>query len=309
LSRNQSADDASRVDAVFDHIYRTLQRGFTDRVKVCFSFTQFATAIYHLVLRVSSKAFVSHFQTIVVQGAQESEWQFCPRPTADSSAASAAVVAAATPAKKKDKAGKAKAAGPSAADIEAAWERTASPEFRPSAYSAHLLVGLQLDITHAHRLLDLGPAADDKQAALAFRAFWGARSEMRRFKDGSILEAVLWADGADAASVDGAQVATPLGAPDAEQWPLTHIARHVLQRHIDLSPDAVRPLATQLFATLQPSLPAWQSLPACSARASPSPCSPACNIDPLRVRYVNCGTSKSNKHTPMRDVTLIKHFS
>lgn len=31
--------------------------------------------------------------------------------------------------------------------------------------------------------------------AADFRAFWGARSELRRFQDGSIREAVLWSKG------------------------------------------------------------------------------------------------------------------
>lgn len=67
-------------------------------------------------------------------------------------------------------------------------------------------------------MLDKGPAPTDKEegmckevakhtpaavlvahmarprdiAAAAFRAFWGDKAELRRFKDGSILEAVVW---------------------------------------------------------------------------------------------------------------------
>lgn len=229
------------------------------------------------------REFDSCAQAVGLQGAKETEWKFCPRPRIDAASASSA----ASSGKKKEKAGKkSAAAGLSAADMEAACKRSAASEFRPAEPSPRLLIGLQLDATHAHRLLDIGPAADDKQAALVFRAFWGARSEMRRFKDGAILEAVLWADAlgadADATAAAGAQAASPLGAPDAEDWPLTRIARHVLQRHLDLSPDAVRPLATQLSHTLQPSLPAWQTLPPSAARAQPAPSAPAANIDPQR---------------------------
>lgn len=34
------------------------------------------------------------------------------------------------------------------------------------------------------RLVDVGPAADDATAAARFRAFWGERSELRRFQVG-----------------------------------------------------------------------------------------------------------------------------
>ncbi len=42
------------------------------------------------------------------------------------------------------------------------------------------------------RLVDVGPAADDARAAAKFRAFWGDASELRRFQDGKISEAVVW---------------------------------------------------------------------------------------------------------------------
>ena len=37
---------------------------------------------------------------------------------------------------------------------------------------------------------ECGPAADD--TAAAFRAFWSEKSELRRFKDGAVIEAVMW---------------------------------------------------------------------------------------------------------------------
>lgn len=42
------------------------------------------------------------------------------------------------------------------------------------------------------RLVDIGPAADDGKAAAKFQAFWGNKSELRRFQDGKISEAVVW---------------------------------------------------------------------------------------------------------------------
>ncbi|XP_021078123.1 nucleolar protein 6 [Mus pahari] len=40
-------------------------------------------------------------------------------------------------------------------------------------------------------VIDLGPEADKPEAA-DFRQFWGTRSELRRFQDGAIREAVVW---------------------------------------------------------------------------------------------------------------------
>lgn len=54
-------------------------------------------------------------------------------------------------------------------------------------------VGLILDPKQAFRLVDHGPRADeDEQLAQTFREFWGGKSELRRFKDGSIQESVVW---------------------------------------------------------------------------------------------------------------------
>jgi hypothetical protein len=50
----------------------------------------------------------------------------------------------------------------------------------------------QVDPTAALRAVDIGPPADQEVPARAFREFWGDRSELRRFQDGSICEAVVW---------------------------------------------------------------------------------------------------------------------
>ena len=55
-------------------------------------------------------------------------------------------------------------------------------------------VGLLLDPENVHRTVDRGPSAEDKVAAAEFRRFWGDKAELRRFKDGSILESLIWSD-------------------------------------------------------------------------------------------------------------------
>ncbi len=53
-------------------------------------------------------------------------------------------------------------------------------------------VGLLLDKTEANRVLDQGPTAEEPDKAAAFRDFWGEKAGLRRFKDGSITESVIW---------------------------------------------------------------------------------------------------------------------
>ncbi|KNC48519.1 uncharacterized protein AMSG_04963 [Thecamonas trahens ATCC 50062] len=55
-----------------------------------------------------------------------------------------------------------------------------------------LWIGLRLAPLHSIGIVDMGPSADSGELAEAFRAFWGAKAELRRFVDGSICEAVVW---------------------------------------------------------------------------------------------------------------------
>ncbi|MCJ1448730.1 MAG: hypothetical protein MMC23_009247 [Stictis urceolatum] len=53
-------------------------------------------------------------------------------------------------------------------------------------------VGLVVDSHHIDRIVDYGPSADETKATASFRNFWGQKSELRRFKDGQILETLVW---------------------------------------------------------------------------------------------------------------------
>ena len=53
-------------------------------------------------------------------------------------------------------------------------------------------IGLLVDPEHFNRAVDRGPPADDKTAAAVFQKFWGEKAELRRFKDGSITESLIW---------------------------------------------------------------------------------------------------------------------
>ncbi|TCD66882.1 hypothetical protein EIP91_000780 [Steccherinum ochraceum] len=77
--------------------------------------------------------------------------------------------------------------------LHSACEDRALTETDP-AHSPVIYIGLILDIENAFRLVDHGPRADDPdpEAATRFRDFWGEKAELRRFKDGSIVESVVW---------------------------------------------------------------------------------------------------------------------
>ncbi|GAA5876581.1 hypothetical protein JCM8547_002416 [Rhodosporidiobolus lusitaniae] len=61
-----------------------------------------------------------------------------------------------------------------------------------SPSSVVLQLGILLDPAQSLRLVDQGPSAEDEEACADFRAFWGRKSELRRFKDGAIVESVVW---------------------------------------------------------------------------------------------------------------------
>jgi U3 small nucleolar RNA-associated protein 22 len=58
--------------------------------------------------------------------------------------------------------------------------------------SKSMLVNIATDPANATRTVDHGPSAENKLEAASFRKFWGEKAELRRFKDGSILESVVW---------------------------------------------------------------------------------------------------------------------
>jgi U3 small nucleolar RNA-associated protein 22 len=53
-------------------------------------------------------------------------------------------------------------------------------------------IGLIFNRDECQRIVELGPLADNVEEVKQFRHFWQDRSELRRFQDGSIREAVAW---------------------------------------------------------------------------------------------------------------------
>ncbi|KAJ7183097.1 Nrap protein [Mycena filopes] len=90
-----------------------------------------------------------------------------------------------------------------------------------------IYVGLIHDPHNAFRLVDHGPAADETDPAIAerFREFWGDKAELRRFKDGRIIESVVW----------------DIKSADERSHVPGMIVQHVLQRHFGLEDaDAIQ---------------------------------------------------------------------
>lgn len=58
-----------------------------------------------------------------------------------------------------------------------------------------LIVAVVFDPANIDRLVDHGPSAEEKKKAAQFQKFWGEKAELRRFKDGSIFESLIWSPG------------------------------------------------------------------------------------------------------------------
>jgi len=85
---------------------------------------------------------------------------------------------------------------------------------RPTMFPvATVKAGLTVNPGSVDRTVDHGPSAENKDEAASFRNFWGEKAELRRFKDGAILESLVWVSERDGQSV------------------LEQIARLLIKRH------------------------------------------------------------------------------
>ncbi|KAI1006142.1 U3 small nucleolar RNA-associated protein 22 [Podosphaera aphanis] len=63
---------------------------------------------------------------------------------------------------------------------------------RPTTPDQTISVSVMFDPINIGRLVDHGPSAEESAKATKFRKFWGEKAELRRFKDGRILESLVW---------------------------------------------------------------------------------------------------------------------
>jgi U3 small nucleolar RNA-associated protein 22 len=104
-----------------------------------------------------------------------------------------------------------------------------------AASDSSLTVGIIYDPSNATRLLDIGPSADKTAECECYRQLWGDRAELRRFKDGSISESVVW----------------DVSRPEDAAFIPGRIVRWLLSRHLGVDDDAVVSLSSN---------PSWLSI-------------------------------------------------
>lgn len=98
-----------------------------------------------------------------------------------------------------------------------------------STTDIQLEIGLLTNADNVTRLVDHGPSADEQQEAAEFRKFWGEKAELRRFKDGSISESLVWLPG------------TPV---------TLQIIKHLVLQHFKLLPSSVALRSRDLLSDL-----------------------------------------------------------
>lgn len=68
-----------------------------------------------------------------------------------------------------------------------------SPVSRDISYDRYITIGVNMNRDACHRVVDRGPPADLLDASADFVELWGkAKAQLRRFKDGAIVHAVVW---------------------------------------------------------------------------------------------------------------------
>lgn len=104
---------------------------------------------------------------------------------------------------------------------------------RPSINNrGSIRVGVVVNPETVNRTVDQGPRAEEKAEAARFRQFWGEKAELRRFKDGSILESLIWNQDAGGPSI------------------LEQIIRCLLRRHFSVALEESTCITADLFASM-----------------------------------------------------------
>ncbi|KAH8326221.1 hypothetical protein KR067_003582, partial [Drosophila pandora] len=106
-------------------------------------------------------------------------------------------------------------------------------ESEAPAIGKYIQLGFILHPDNAYEVLNKGPAAnDDPEGAAEFRRFWGDKSNLRRFQDGSITEAVVWGTAQD--------------APFKKRLIVQQIVLHLLEHHLQVDSKDVQYIASEL---------------------------------------------------------------
>ena len=115
--------------------------------------------------------------------------------------------------------------------------------------TSRIQVGLLLNPEQSNRTVDRGPSAEDKEKAAAFRKFWGEKAELRRFKDGSIQESLIWPQ------------------KDPQETVLEQVVTYIIRRHVGEEAVGGSNLIGEALERLLP----YQSITSAKARAVHQP--------------------------------------
>lgn len=99
--------------------------------------------------------------------------------------------------------------------------------------SSYLVVGLTLNTETCNRVVDRGPPADDAAATAEFVKLWGTKkAQLRRFKDGAIVHAVVWDSSLDETESVAEKSYMRFQNDDAQQGGIVErIMRHIFSLH------------------------------------------------------------------------------
>ena len=118
----------------------------------------------------------------------------------------------------------------------------------PSVHENTFWFGLDINTEFSNNVVVMGPPADQPDAK-GFRSFWGEKSELRRFQDGSINEAVLW----------------PCGSSEEKMLISERIIKHLLSLHCHVPESSIKYHAAEFNCILKVNKEAIKSkhIPGC----------------------------------------------
>lgn len=117
---------------------------------------------------------------------------------------------------------------PSSSSRPTSQAHPSSPDF--------IFIGIIYNAQNAFRLVDHGPAVDQNKSLLdEFKEIWGHKSELRRFKDGRIVESVVW----------------EVNTADERAHVPSKIVHHLLDRHFSLNENTIETWQSSFDSTLR----------------------------------------------------------
>lgn len=72
------------------------------------------------------------------------------------------------------------------------WMTSPHPPWRSPTGTDHIIIGVSIDHETSPRAVDRGPPSDRHEDSRNFLKLWGEKAQLRRFKDGAVVHAVVW---------------------------------------------------------------------------------------------------------------------